>query len=151
MDTPRDKRELERLWTTGSPPWFNGQIDVPRANSMTVWQDKRVFLTGHTGFKGGWLSLCLHEAGARIFGYSLPPESEPNLFAAADVSRIVEGTMADIRDLPALTESLSRSEAEVVFHLAAQPLVRRGYADPIATYSTNVMGTAHVLEAASTV
>ena len=115
---------------------------------MTVWQDKRVFLTGHTGFKGGWLSLCLHEAGARVFGYSLPPESEPNLFAAADVSRIVEGTMADIRDLPALTESLSRSEAEVVFHLAAQPLVRRGYADPIATYSTNVMGTAHVLEAA---
>ena len=115
---------------------------------MTVWQDKCVFLTGHTGFKGGWLSLCLHEAGARVFGYALPPESEPNLFAAADVSRIVEGTMADIRDLPTLTDSLSRSEAEVVFHLAAQPLVRRGYADPIATYSTNVMGTAHVLEAA---
>ena len=115
---------------------------------MTVWQDKRVFLTGHTGFKGGWLSLCLHEAGARVFGYALPPESKPNLFAAADVSRIVEGKMADIRDLPTLTESMSRSEAEVVFHLAAQPLVRRGYADPIATYSTNVMGTAHVLEAA---
>ena len=90
---------------------------------MTVWQDKRVFLTGHTGFKGGWLSLCLHEAGARVSGYALPPESEPNLFAAADISRIVEGKMADIRNLPALTESLSRSGAEVVFHLAAQPLV----------------------------
>lgn len=115
---------------------------------MTVWQNTRVFLTGHTGFKGGWLSLCLHEAGAHVSGYALPPESEPNLFAAADIGRVVEGRLADIRDLPALTESMSRSEAEVVFHLAAQPLVRRGYADPIETYSTNVMGTAHVLEAA---
>ena len=105
-------------------------------------------MTGHTGFKGGWLSLWLHELGARVFGYALLPQAEPNLFAAADVDRIVEGTVADIRDLSALRESLSRSEAEVVFHLAAQPLVRRGYADPIATYSTNIMGTAHVLEAA---
>ena len=115
---------------------------------MAVWRGRRVLVTGHTGFKGAWLSWWLHEAGARVFGYSLLPEMEPNLFAAARVDRIVDGTIADIRDLSALRESLSRSEAEVVFHLAAQPLVRRGYADPIATYSTNVMGTAHVLEAA---
>ena len=105
-------------------------------------------MTGHTGFKGGWLSVWLHEAGARLFVYSLPPESEPNLFAAAGIDRLTEGTSADIRDLRALQAALSRSRAEVVFHLAAQPLVRRGYADPVETYSTNVMGTVHVLEAA---
>ncbi|MYF72866.1 MAG: CDP-glucose 4,6-dehydratase [Gemmatimonadetes bacterium] len=115
---------------------------------MNVWQGRRVFVTGHTGFKGGWLSLWLHEVGARVSGYGLLPESEPNLFAAAGIDRIVDSTIADVRDLPALREALSRSEAEVVFHLAAQPLVQRGYADPIGTYSTNVMGTAHVLEAA---
>ena len=115
---------------------------------MNVWQGRRVFVTGHTGFKGGWLSLWLHEVGAHVFGYALPPESEPNLFVAAGIDRIVDSTIADVRDLSTLSESLSRSEAEVVFHLAAQPLVQRGYADPIGTYSTNVMGTAHVLEAA---
>ena len=115
---------------------------------MNVWQGRRVFVTGHTGFKGGWLSLWLHEVGACVSGYGLLPESEPNLFAAAGIDRIVDSTIADVRDLSALCESLSRSKAEVVFHLAAQPLVQRGYADPIETYSTNVMGTAHVLEAA---
>ena len=115
---------------------------------MTGWSGRRVFVTGHTGFKGGWLSLWLHEAGARVFGCALPPESEPNLFAAAGIDRIVEGTVADIRDLSRVREALSHSAAEVVFHLAAQPLVRRGYAEPIETYSTNIMGTAHVLEAA---
>ena len=115
---------------------------------MTSWQGRRVLVTGHTGFKGGWLSLWLHEAGACVFGYALPPESEPNLFAAAGIDRIVDSTIADIRDLATLGEALSRSEAEVVFHLAAQPLVRRGYTAPIETYETNVMGTAYVLEAA---
>ena len=86
--------------------------------------------------------------GTRILVMVLLPESEPNLFAAAGIDRIVDSTIADVRDLSALREALSRSEAEVVFHLAAQPLVQRGYADPIGTYSTNVMGTAHVLEAA---
>lgn len=115
---------------------------------MGAWHGRRVLVTGHTGFKGGWLSLFLHELGARVFGYSLLPEAEPNLFLAAGIDRVVEGTIADVRDLSALSDALSHSDAEVVFHLAAQPLVRRGYADPIATYSTNVMGTAHVLEAA---
>ncbi len=115
---------------------------------MNVWQGRRVFVTGHTGFKGGWLSLWLHEVGAHVFGYGLLPESEPNLFVAAGIDRIVDSTIADVRDLSTVREALSRSKAEVVFHLAAQPLVQRGYADPIGTYSTNVMGTAHVLEAA---
>ena len=112
-----------------------------------MWQGRRVLVTGHTGFKGGWLSLWLHEVGARVFGYALPPKSEPNLFAAAGIDRIVDSTIADVRDLSTLCDSLSRSKAEIVFHLAAQSLVRLGYADPIETYSTNVMGTAHVLEA----
>ena len=114
---------------------------------MNVWQGRRVFVTGHTGFKGGWLSLWLHEAGAHVSGYALLPESEPNLFAAAGIGRVVDGAIADVRDFSTLCDSLSRSKAEVVFHLAAQSLVRRGYEDPIETYSTNVMGTAHVLEA----
>ena len=122
--------------------------NLERGGLMNVWQGRRVFVTGHTGFKGGWLSLWLHEVGACVSGYGLLPESEPNLFAAAGIDRIVDSTIADVRDLSALCESLSRSKAEVVFHLAAQPLVQRGYADPIETYSTNVMGTAHVLEAA---
>lgn len=115
---------------------------------MTAWQDRRVFVTGHTGFKGGWLTLWLYEAGAQVFGYALPPESEPNLFAAAGIDRVAQGTMGDIRNLDTLSAALSGCEAEMVFHLAAQPLVRRGYEDPIGTYATNVMGTVHVLEAA---
>jgi len=123
-------------------------MPVPAVPSTSAWPGRRVFITGHTGFKGGWLSLWLHEAGARVFGYALPPESEPSLFAAAGVGDVVEGTIADVRQFSALTQALHRSDADVVFHLAAQPLVRRGYADPLETFSTNVMGTAHVLEAA---
>ena len=122
-------------------------MPVSMVPSTSVWPGRRVFITGHTGFKGGWLSLYLHEAGARVFGYALPPESEPNLFGAAGVADVVEGTMADVRQFSALRNALHRSDAEVVFHLAAQPLVRRGYSAPLETYSTNVMGTANLLEA----
>lgn len=115
---------------------------------MAGWCGRRVFVTGHTGFKGGWLSTWLHAAGARVFGYALLPESQPNLFTAAGIDRIVSTTMADVRDFAALERALRRSEAEVVFHLAAQPLVRRGYTEPVETYATNVMGAVHVLEAA---
>ncbi len=116
--------------------------------STQGWRGRRVFVTGHTGFKGGWLSLWLHEIGARVFGYALPPASAPNLFSVAGIGDIVEGTMADVRQFSSLREALCRSKADVVFHLAAQPLVWRGYTDPLETYSTNVMGTAHLLEAA---
>jgi CDP-glucose 4,6-dehydratase len=111
------------------------------------WQQRRVFLTGHTGFKGGWLALWLSRLGAQVRGYALDPETEPNLFQTASVGSVVEDVRGDIRDYSRLAASLSEFAPEVVFHLAAQPLVRRSYQDPLGTYAPNVMGTAHVLEA----
>lgn len=106
-----------------------------------------MFLTGHTGFKGAWLALWLRELGAEVVGYALDPPSDPSLFETA---RIAEGMISihgDVRDLEALAAAVAEHAPEVVFHLAAQSLVREGYADPITTYSTNVLGTAHLLEA----
>jgi CDP-glucose 4,6-dehydratase len=114
---------------------------------VNAWQGRRVFLTGHTGFKGGWLALWLASRGALIRGYALDPETEPNLFTAASVGSVAEDVRGDIRDYPKLEASMREFSPEVVFHLAAQPLVRRSYTDPLGTYATNVMGTAHVLEA----
>lgn len=111
------------------------------------WKDKRVFLTGHTGFKGSWLSLWLESAGARVTGFALPPPSEPSLFTEAAVSDGMRSIEGDVRDLTAVRDALQQSEAEIVLHLAAQSLVRRSYEDPVETYATNVIGTAHVLEA----
>lgn len=114
---------------------------------VNPWKGRRVFFTGHTGFKGGWLSLWLADRGAQIRGYALDPETEPNLFAAASVAGAVEDLRGDIRNYPRLQAAMTDFSPEVVFHLAAQPLVRRSYADPLGTYATNVMGTAHLLEA----
>lgn len=112
------------------------------------WSGKSVFFTGHTGFKGSWLSLWLHSLGAHVHGYSLNPPTEPNLFTIAGVqSRLASHTIGDIRDFENLKKSLETSNACIVIHMAAQPLVRRSYADPIETYSTNVMGTVNLLEA----
>jgi len=111
-----------------------------------VWQNTRVFVTGHTGFKGGWLSLWLTSLGATVHGYALAPESEPNLFTVARVADHVEHEVGDIRNLEQLESSIAAFKPEVVFHLAAQPLVRRSYANPVETYSTNVMGTVHLLD-----
>ncbi len=116
-------------------------------NMVNPWQGRRVFLTGHTGFKGSWLSLWLAAKGAQIRGYALDPATEPNLFTVASVADVLDDDRGDIRDYQKLEASLADFEPEVVFHLAAQPLVRRSYADPLGTYATNVMGTAHVLEA----
>ncbi len=110
-------------------------------------QGRRVFMTGHTGFKGGWLALWLAGRGALIRGYALDPCTEPNLFTAASVAAVLDDDRGDIRDYPKLEASMADFAPEVVFHLAAQPLVRRSYADPLGTYETNVMGTANVLEA----
>jgi len=115
--------------------------------SPAFWRGKRVFVTGHTGFKGAWLSLWLHKLGARLSGYSLPPATQPSLFEAAKVESLVVTTYDDIRDLEHLSVALRRAEPEIVLHLAAQALVRRSYADPVETYATNVMGTVHLLEA----
>lgn len=114
---------------------------------VNPWHGRRVFLTGHTGFKGGWLALWLAKLGAQVRGYSLDPATEPNLFTVANIAGVVDDVRGDILDRPRLEKSLQDFAPEVVFHLAAQPLVRRSYADPLGTYATNVLGTAHVLEA----
>src|SRR6201996_7303022 len=111
------------------------------------WQGRRVFLTGHTGFKGGWLALWLASKGAIVRGYALDPCTDPNLFTAAKVGSVIEDIRGDIRDSAKLEPALRDFAPEVVFHLAAQPLVRYSYEDPIGTYETNVIGTARVLDA----
>jgi CDP-glucose 4,6-dehydratase len=113
----------------------------------SFWAGRRVFLTGHTGFKGSWLSLWLHALGAEVAGYALAPPTTPSLFAQAGVARMIRSTQADIRDFARLKSAIAESRPEVVLHLAAQSVVRRGYEDPMETYSTNVMGTVHLLEA----
>ncbi|HLP41833.1 MAG TPA: CDP-glucose 4,6-dehydratase [Fibrobacteria bacterium] len=111
------------------------------------WQGRRVLLTGHTGFKGSWLSLLLARRGAHVTGFSLPPPSSPNLFTLARVEEAVQSRIGDIADTASLAEAFNASRPEVVMHLAAQALVRRSYQDPVETYRTNVMGTVNVLEA----
>ena len=111
------------------------------------WLGKKVFITGHTGFKGGWLSLWLSKLGADVTGYALAPESSPSLFDVARIEDHVTSIIGDIRDFAALEAAISQSNPEIVFHLAAQPLVRRSYDEPKKTFETNVMGTANVMEA----
>ncbi len=111
------------------------------------WQRRKVFLTGHTGFKGGWLALWLAKLGANVRGYALDPNTEPNLFTIANIAGVLEDIRGDIRDASKLEPALRDFKPDVVFHLAAQPLVRLSYEDPIGTYETNVLGTARVLDA----
>ncbi len=111
------------------------------------WSDRRVFLTGHTGFKGTWLSLWLQSLGAKVTGYALEPATAPALFDLAAAARQMDSLFGDVRDLERLSSALRAAAPEVVIHLAAQPLVRQSYADPVGTYATNVMGTVHLLEA----
>lgn len=110
-----------------------------------VYRGKRILLTGHTGFKGSWLALWLTELGADVTGVSLPPETQPNHWDLLDLK--IEDHRAEIRDFEAISKIVAETKPEIVFHLAAQPLVRRSYRDPLETWSTNVMGTANVLEA----
>ena len=124
-----------------------GQREGALEDVVDPWKGRRVFLTGHTGFKGGWLALWLASRGAIIRGYALAPSTEPNLFTAASLASVLDDIRGDIRDYATLKHSMAEFQPEVVFHLAAQPLVRRSYADPLGTYATNVMGTAHMLEA----
>jgi CDP-glucose 4,6-dehydratase len=117
------------------------------AVTLSFWKGRRVFLTGHTGFKGAWLSLWLAELGAKVSGYALAPATDPNLFELGGVAEgLAANTIADIRDLEALRHAMRAADPKIVIHMAAQPLVRDSYADPIGTYATNVMGTAHLLE-----
>ncbi|RYD18427.1 MAG: NAD-dependent epimerase/dehydratase family protein, partial [Verrucomicrobiaceae bacterium] len=111
------------------------------------WKGKRVFLTGHTGFKGSWLSLWLQAMGAEVTGFSLAPNTEPSLFEAARVAEGMTSAIGDIRDLDALSAAVKAASPEIVIHMAAQPLVRESYVNPVFNYATNVMGTVHLLEA----
>jgi CDP-glucose 4,6-dehydratase len=120
---------------------------IGKVNS-SFWKDKKVFLTGHTGFKGSWLSLWLQSMGAIVKGYSLAPGTTPNLFEIAQVAEGMESQIGDIRNLADVTKSMVEFDPDVLIHMAAQPLVRLSYSEPVNTYSTNVMGTLHVLEAA---
>ena len=111
------------------------------------WAGKRVFLTGHTGFKGGWLTLWLKSLGAEVTALSLSPETTPNLYTRARVDHGIASILGDIRDPVLVRRAMSDARPEIVIHMAAQPLVRYSYANPLETYATNVMGTVHVLEA----
>jgi len=111
------------------------------------WRDRRVFVTGHTGFKGAWLSILLQKLGSVVTGYSLEPPSNPSLFQGADAGRGFNSIHGDVRDLAGLTRAMQTARPEVVLHLAAQSLVRPSYEDPVGTYATNVQGSVHVLEA----
>jgi CDP-glucose 4,6-dehydratase len=123
-------------------------MEVMGSINNEFWRDRSVFLTGHTGFKGSWLSTWLIHLGARVNGYALKPNTSPNLFDEAFVRTGLENHYeADIRDLSQLTASVNATKPEIVIHMAAQPLVRESYKNPYSTYSTNVMGTVNVLEA----
>jgi CDP-glucose 4,6-dehydratase len=112
------------------------------------WCGKRVFMTGHTGFKGGWLAMWLTDMGAEVHGYALTPPTEPNLYTVANLpDRLVCSTIADIRDADALTQAMQAARPDIVLHLAAQPLVRHSYVAPVETYAVNVMGTVNLMEA----
>ena len=111
------------------------------------WSGKKVFLTGHTGFKGSWLSLLLHKLGAQVTGYALQPPTNPSLFEQCRIDKLVESIIGDVCDFEHLKRAMSAVEPEIVIHMAAQPLVRESYRIPVETYMTNVMGTVHLLEA----
>jgi CDP-glucose 4,6-dehydratase len=124
------------------------QSAVENMVEPSFWAGKVVLLTGHTGFKGSWLSLWLQSVGAKVIGYALQPPTSPSLFVEARVAEGMTSIEGDVRDFSALSRVFEKYQPEIVIHMAAQALVRRSYADPIETYSTNVMGTVHLLEAA---
>ena len=136
-----------------SRPSPNGAPTAPVSTSKAprmdpeFWNGRSVFVTGHTGFKGGWLCLWLQRLGARVTGYSLAPPTSPNLFTVAGVADGMESIEGDVRDAERLSGALRAARPEVVLHLAAQAIVRTGYEEPLETYDTNVMGTCHLLEA----
>lgn len=117
-------------------------------NLVKFWKDKKVFLTGHTGFKGSWLSLWLQRLQAQVVGYSLAPPTPTNLFTEAKVAENIVDLRGDIRDFDKLKRSIDEHKPDIIIHLAAQPLVKYSYSHPVETYATNIMGTVHLLEAA---
>jgi CDP-glucose 4,6-dehydratase len=125
------------------------KVDMTLAKvDPAFWWHKKIFLTGHSGFKGGWLSLWLASMGAKVTGYALPPNTKSNLFNTIGINSLIEySQFADIRDLDFLHKAIANANPDIVIHMAAQPLVRYSYDNPVETYATNVMGTVNVLEA----
>lgn len=121
-------------------------LEITKAN-FSFWKNKKVFITGHTGFKGSWLSLMLSQLGSDIYGYALQPPTKPSLFEEANIGQLIKSHIGDIRDYNNLLSVLQHVSPDIVIHMAAQPLVRESYKNPIETYSTNVMGTVNLLEA----
>jgi CDP-glucose 4,6-dehydratase len=118
------------------------------AVNKSFWSGKRVFITGHTGFKGGWLALWLSKIGAEVHGYALAPSTDPNFFSMTGLEEcLASSTIADIRDTSTLNAALHSAAPEIVLHLAAQPLVRYSYVKPVETYAVNVMGSVNLFEA----
>ncbi|WP_405758633.1 GDP-mannose 4,6-dehydratase, partial [Anaerovibrio slackiae] len=113
---------------------------------LSFYKGKKVLVTGHTGFKGAWLCKLLSMAGAEVTGYSLLPPTEPSLFQLANIEQEVNSVIGDIRDLATLQQVFEKQQPEIVLHLAAQPIVRDSYKEPVYTYETNVMGTVNILE-----
>lgn len=113
---------------------------------LDFYKGKKVFITGHTGFIGSWMTFLLNELGADVTGYSLEPPTEPNLYSIAKISEISNSVIGDIRDYSSLKKCFDEVQPEIVFHLAAQPIVRDSYKNPVYTYETNVMGTVNILE-----
>jgi CDP-glucose 4,6-dehydratase len=113
----------------------------------TFWKNKKVLVTGHTGFKGSWLCLWLTSLGARVTGYALDPPTEPSLFELCSINALMDSVIADIRDLKTLKDALLNASPGIVIHMAAQPIVRDSYKNPLETYSTNLMGTVNLFEA----
>jgi CDP-glucose 4,6-dehydratase len=121
-----------------------------RMNLLQTYRGRRVLITGHTGFKGGWLSAWLNELDAKVTGLALAPSTQPSLFDSLNLSEHLDSRIVDIRDSNSLRLIVGEVSPDIIFHLAAQPIVRESYADPITTFATNILGTAHVLEAART-
>lgn len=116
--------------------------------NASFWRGRTVFLTGHTGFKGGWTALCLSHLGAKVYGYALCPQTTPNLFTEANIeNHMYRSTIGDVCDLDALKGAVRAAQPSIVIHMAAQALVRESYAEPVNTFATNVMGTVNLLEA----
>ena len=123
---------------------------VGTMQTLEFYKGRRVLVTGHTGFKGTWLCQMLVLAGAQVTGYSLAPEDKPSLFQLSGIEKKIHSVLADVRDLNRLNQVFDETQPEIVFHLAAQPLVRRSYKEPVMTYETNVMGTVNILECVRT-
>lgn len=121
---------------------------IGRRVNPSFWKGKRVFLTGHTGFKGSWLSIWLHELGAEVKGYALAPNTTPSLFEEARIGELIDSEQGDIRNYRNIKKSIEDFDPDILIHMAAQPLVRLSYQEPLETFETNVMGTANVLQAA---